>query len=215
MSIREISLLISGCARSGTKWMAAVLQGLGIDIEHETIGKNGIASWYMVSPNMPLGVLYLGYPLKSDTIVLHQVREPLSCISSINRVFREDAIDYASEQLCTQLPEIVDANSRLEWVMAYWLYWNRLVEENAVWRYQIEDVTEKSFFKIFCDKIGIPYENTYTAEKYMYKRCRNLKCATDIGDYIKTPITWPVLFDINKELAQGIIITRKRYGYTL
>lgn len=38
-------LLITGCGRSGTHFTARLLQEIGLDVGHETLGKDGVASW--------------------------------------------------------------------------------------------------------------------------------------------------------------------------
>lgn len=40
-----MSILIVGCARSGTHWMARVLRSQGLDVGHERQGLDGIVSW--------------------------------------------------------------------------------------------------------------------------------------------------------------------------
>ena len=107
------------------KWMASILRSFGIDVGHESVGKNGMASWYMVSNDMPLGVQYLGHSLPLETLVLHQVRNPLDCIASVNRVFKHEAVMYVDRQFPNCLPRIDDVISRLKWTMSYWFYWNR------------------------------------------------------------------------------------------
>ena len=72
-------LLVTGCARSGTAYASAVLEGIGLDVGHEAVfgprtrrfegfgETHGDSSW--------LAVPFLDI-LPEDTYVLHQTRHP-------------------------------------------------------------------------------------------------------------------------------------------
>jgi hypothetical protein len=82
MSGQEKRLLVTGCGRSGTKFIAALLQNLGMDVRHEQMGADGIATWCMAveSDDSPWGGGRRGVHFKT---ILHQVRHPLKVIPSL------------------------------------------------------------------------------------------------------------------------------------
>ena len=43
---KDKDLLIIGCGRSGTKYIASLLREMGVDIKHETPGRHGSSNWY-------------------------------------------------------------------------------------------------------------------------------------------------------------------------
>lgn len=204
--------------------MSEVLLGIGIDIPHEAIGRDGMISWYATGTKdekrkgIDVFKIRVRYYMENDPIVLHQVREPLASIISINKTFGKHAVAYVDKQVDKQFgqvvfPKIIDHTTRLEWVMLYWLYWNRLAERDAIWRYRVEDVKKEDFFKMFCEKVKIPYKDSYRAKEVTFngkhhpRRDRRNPCDRDIV------VTWDTLFAVNKELARAVVEQGRRYGY--
>ena len=78
-------LVVTGCARSGTTYLAALLGGLGLDLGHEDLfgprtrsfdgwhGRQGDSSW--------LAAPFLGEV--GDAVVVHQVRHPVKVVRSL------------------------------------------------------------------------------------------------------------------------------------
>jgi len=77
-------IVIIGCARSGTKYISSLFNKVGYDVGHEKLGKDGIASWGLVpdSGKVPYGPSFSELRGR-DMTVIHQVREPLAAIASI------------------------------------------------------------------------------------------------------------------------------------
>src|SRR5262249_4242348 len=65
-------LLITGCARSGTTFIADVLWHCGLQVYHEAPGRDGIVSWLMAARDVktPYGPAYYNYRFKH---IFHQV----------------------------------------------------------------------------------------------------------------------------------------------
>lgn len=81
----EHFLLITGCGRSGTTYISAVLQEFGLDVRHECYGADGICSWPMTVVDDDLPWKWLPPGRNKDmkfTHILHQVRHPLKVIAS-------------------------------------------------------------------------------------------------------------------------------------
>ena len=83
--------LVTGSGRSGTRYTASLLGALGLDLRHESLGSEGIVSWYVAAgaDEVPYG------PPSSRLVfghVFHQVRHPLR----INDYRPRDDRDMAS-----------------------------------------------------------------------------------------------------------------------
>ena len=131
-------LLITGCGRSGTGYMSAILKKSGYDILHERLGKEGLVSW-------PMAVNYISSsePSLNDSFehTFHQVRHPLlvmtSWIHTVNNV-RHPEWGFVRQHI----PEIRLTDSLMVHCAKYWYYWNLLAEKKAEWRYRIEDLNQ-------------------------------------------------------------------------
>ena len=79
--LRNKTLLITGCARSGTTFITKFFQLNGYDMRHEREGHFGVVSWPMTadSKRTPWGPGYDRYLFKH---IFHQVRHPLKTIAS-------------------------------------------------------------------------------------------------------------------------------------
>lgn len=80
--MESLPFLITGVPRSGTGYMAKLMQALGYDIGHETIRPHGISSWLWAadSPTVPCGA-----PRNRAQIgfTIQVVRHPWLVISSL------------------------------------------------------------------------------------------------------------------------------------
>lgn len=214
--------------------MSEVFLNIGIGIKHEAIGRDGMISWYATGTkdekrkDIDIFKIRVRYYMKSNPIVLHQVREPLASIKSIDKAFGKHAFAYVDKQIAMQFskpatcgttlkyvvfPKIVDYNTRLEWVMLYWLYWNKLAERDAIWRYKIEDVKNEDFFKTFCEKVKMPYKNSYMTKKITFKGKHHPRSDRRRLWDRNIVVTWDTLFTVNEKLARDVVEQGRRYGY--
>ncbi len=177
--------IITGCGRSGTGYMATLLERLGCPCGHEALFNPARLGWIDSSVvaqvsykvNRPLGgrafltpeefwehrgdlwpdrvpgesswlaVPYLAC-LPEGTIVLHQVRDPISVVRSLVRIklFQRPRSPYTvfAEEFC----EALRHGSPLERSIHYWLEWNRMAEQARLlpgiryFRYRLEDIDE-------------------------------------------------------------------------
>ncbi len=131
-------LLVTGCGRSGTTYIAELLQKSGLEIFHERLGKDGCASWFMASKDDHLSNELIVNAIKFKHI-FHQVRNPLDVITS----WYTNKMDPRSWTfIYKNIPEIDPKEPLLVRCAKYWYYWNLLVEKKAHWRYRIEDIAE-------------------------------------------------------------------------
>lgn len=148
-------LLIIGCGRSGTEFMATFLRASGLDVLHERpCSKDGCVSWPMVvSHYSPWG------PLEENPRyehIFHQVRNPLHVITSwtVNlKQLKSDEWRFVR----AHIPEISSSDPLLVHAAKYWYYWNLKAEALAEWRYRIEDLNE--LLEEFSERIEFPLEH--------------------------------------------------------
>lgn len=132
-------LLITGCSRSGTTFIADALSLCGLDIGHELLGKDGCSSWFMCIDNALAP--WKDRPTAQNfefEHVFHQVRHPLEVISSVYATEHFMAVKF----FVANIPEIDLSDSHLVKCAKFWYYWNLYAEKKAEWRYQIEQIEE-------------------------------------------------------------------------
>jgi hypothetical protein len=193
------SLLIIGCARSGTTYIARALKQRGLRIGHERVQSDGSSSW-------PLAVL----PVKDRfgvrpgkyrfAHIFHQVRDPLKVISSVYVTEGRQSWNY----IMKHLPEIDISDSHLVKCAKYWYYWNVRAEKNAEWTYAIEELDDK--WDEFDARLG---------KKLLPKTCLDVPKDknTRLTENRKL-FTWK---DLKRELSPELYLNIKRlaqkYGY--
>lgn len=192
-------LLITGCGRSGTTYIARLLQKSGYDIQHERPGTIGSASWPMTVGYYAVDIYANDEPFDH---IFHQVRHPLPVI-------------YSWAQTCPDLnlpvwnfirqhiPEIDPLDSLIVQCAKYWYYWNLLAEQRAEWRYQIEEIETKT--SEFIQRSGLfidPWAFKTTSKQLNGKKKRGNK------------LSWNDLSkQIPPDLYQNIREMALRYGY--
>ena len=145
--------LITGCARSGTTFMARVLNRCGLDVGHEGVGGTGTVSWTMAveSSCTPFGPPYKKGNFKH---IFHQVRHPLDTISSVYANEPQESWEF----IYRHLPQISPEDSKLEKCVKYWIYWNQQAEAKAEMTYQVENL--KKALKKIGKRLGVELPRT-------------------------------------------------------
>lgn len=193
-------LLITGCGRSGTKYISALLNNMGLDVPHEVkMGKHGISSWLMAAPNR-------SYPwgpqcdINSFTHILHQVREPLKTITSLS-TFSPISWKYISKYI-----KIKPNDSILIKSMKYWCRWNRMASKLSQYTYKVEDIAD--IFPKFCQEIG--YKSLQNKNYIISNVKTNINSRKKKYNKI---YTWEDLYNANYALADKIYHQSISYGY--
>lgn len=160
-------VLITGFPRSGTQYMALVLQTLGLDVGHEIIESDGAVGWMYAHHRSYMGrEHHPGYGSKSNRLdyewgsIFHQVRHPLDAIGSYtwlndsSHAFVDGAVGllpfqyYDTAQLLPIPNKRIKSDAAKKAAMictaSMWLRWNLLAEYIADWTYRIEDIYEGS-----------------------------------------------------------------------
>lgn len=176
-------IFVAACARSGTVYTTEVLRKLGYKIGHEKSETDGSVGYHLV--------------VIKPKNCFHQVRHPLKQISSMH--------DHQSWGFMNQ---VIETHGRgLLGCMQYWLKWNELIEEFAVWRYQLERF--KEIWPEFLDRIGHKFEPLPKVPRDTNSREMSLACqCKEFSDF-----KWADLFGCNRELAYKIRGKSIYYGY--
>ncbi len=141
--------MITGCGRSATRYITFVLRRLGLDVGHERMGGNGIASWCTaVEAETPPW----GESIKSVSFdnIFHQVRHPLKVIPSVCTLNKN-----SWRFICNNISCSMDDPAMLR-SAKYWYYWNVEAEKKAEWRYRIEEFSD--VYDEFCRRLDVPID---------------------------------------------------------
>jgi len=195
------TLLVTGCGRSGSNYMAVFLEKSGYKILHERFGDDGVVSWPMaVDSFSPWG------PLSEESFehVFHQVRHPLFVITSW--VVNLDNLDRDEWKFIRRyIPEIDLSDSLVVQAAKYWYYWNLLAEKKAEWRYKIEDL--KEVLPEFIERSGLVLDSRILDE---------IPSNYNSWNRTENKITWAELEkELPWDLFQNIQDMACRYGYSL
>ena len=204
-------ILITGCGRSGTNYVARALRSIGFPFCHEGFPQKGIAAWPLAvksSEPMPWWMLFK----QGDFVfkpVLHQVRHPLAVIAS-TQTFANSSWCYIEKCI-----PVNPGDSLLLKCMKYWYYWNLKAEEVSGWTYRVESFP--GIFPEFCVKIGHP-ELIRKKEKFTQMvqtvNSRAKKLEKNPLKLSKKSVTWARLEEEDKELCGRIRLLARKYGYT-
>lgn len=114
-------LLITGCPRSGTTYLAMLMQAYGLEVGHERAGRHGISSFALAvdGPDGPWGPARRRYRFER---VIHIVRDPVAAIASF-ATMGPRAWQYFNAYIYAPPSLPVVHRGALAWVG-----WNRLIE---------------------------------------------------------------------------------------
>jgi len=192
-------LLIVGCGRSGTEYMADLLSRSKIRVRHERIGPEGTVSWPMtVNSLSPWG------PENKDTFThcFHQVRNPLHVITSwyVNLPnLQNDEWKFVRQHM----PEINEDDPLIVQCAKYWYYWNLMSEFISEWTYKIEDFD--NIVDEFEARLGRQVDRQYL--KKLPKNKNKWKNTSN-------KLTWEMLKEnLPPDLYDNIMNMAQRYGY--
>ena len=178
-------IYICAAARSATLYTTEVLKSLGYKIGHEAVEEDGSVGYHLA--------------IIRPKNCFHQVRHPLKQISSM-----------VTHKAWGFMEDVINIPGRgLRGCMTYWLEWNELIEEVAVWRYQVEQlplIWNQFLYRI--EHKTVPFPD-------IPKDTNSCKIASFYEKQSYKSLTWADLFDENIELAQKIKNKAESYGYLL
>ncbi|MEX1012370.1 MAG: hypothetical protein WD595_02375 [Waddliaceae bacterium] len=195
---KERSLMITGCARSGTTFITKFLKLNQLNVGHERDGLFGVVSWTMAGDafNTPWGP---GANLYRFQHIFHQVRHPLKTIASAGN---EPLASW--KYIMTFVPEINLNDPKIVKGAKYWYYWNLLAEEKAEWTYRIEDIENQ--IDEMAARLEIQLDPLILEE---------IPTNTNTRRYLDV-YTWDDLRDaVDEDLFYNIVEMANRYGYDI
>jgi len=198
----KTTAIITGTPKSATMYIATLLSAMGLRFKHEKVAEDGCADWRLAPGKISrpwddnTNLLFD----KENLVVLHQVREPLSVISSCQKI-SEKAWYY----ICLYTPLRI-SDSLIKRCLGLYYYWNKLADKIATWTYRIEDL--ESIFEEFCNRIGHP---ELINKRYIINDIpKNINSAKP---YKK--LTWKDLEKEDPELTYKTMDLAEGYGYEI
>ena len=197
---RKVGVLISAAPRSGTRYITYVLQDLGIKMKHEEVDKDGLVSWQHITPS-PFSV--------EPRMVMHIVREPLKTIASMAFALEPCAYPFMWYSIYGYVPiigkdfNLANEEDYLSMAVQFWVLWNELIEEKAVYRYKLEEFTS-SLIRI--------YE---VIKRMPFVPRMNASVPVGINAIEHRDTTWDELFKVNPEYTRRAQEVSVRYGYSI
>lgn len=153
------AIIGTGCARSGTAFLAKLLTQGGIPMGHETMfGCPGFGEWRegMVGDVSWLATPFLVREKKRGAVVIQIVRHPLKHISSMNHVRTFEDHNFKAN-IYTIYKELYIPTLRryrvLDRYIVNWIKWNQMAEKHADLVYRLEDLIEDPY-ELF-DDLGV------------------------------------------------------------
>lgn len=226
LSLRTpVHFLVTGCPRSGTRFIAKFFDLNGFRVSHERYRPGminatfqqypdeGIVSWVMgvETDRTPWGPAASRF---SFTHIFHQVRNPLDTIGSILRNEKVESWEY----VCPLLPQIKNCLvgkgslgkfSLVERSAAFWYHWNLLAERRSELTYSIDSFSQATLSKL---------EQTLRIESGRLKLGKRSAVSKRMAgrSYRTLSVTWRELyFCISAEVFNQVTCLADRYGYNV
>jgi len=193
----EKPIAVVGSGHSGTFYISEVFQRCGIDVRHERMGADGIASWgytHFKREQFP------DFGLTTDALVFQQTRQPLNVISSLQAMDNKGWTEIGRRAGYRGIQWNPHDDPHPLRGMRYWLYWNTFAESlNPVLRYRVEDLP--TVWPQILELLHLPMQPLPHVNKGINKHQYN---------HI---FTWPELKAANEALYEAISKMSYRYGY--
>jgi len=198
-------LLIVGCGRSGTSYISKLWKNMGLDINHERYGAHGLSNWYFTPGHQmtkgPFGAERMVFGDYDYKCIFHQVRHPLSAISSVT------TLAHQSWNWLSSWVPIEKDDSLLKKSMKYWHHWNILAENMAELTYQVEQIDE--VLEELCNRLG-------KSDLFTNNNINKIKkMPSDINSREHDAFSWKDLQIEDSVLCEWIKEQAKRYGYSI
>lgn len=151
------AIVVTGCGRSGTLYMSKYFNAMGLGVQHEQHGVDGISSWYVGSPDRA-NITKNYYSSKMRGIkVIHLVREPMAVMSSMRRC--EALRNRAGLDIFRRMyPNLVDMRQP-DFLATWWVEWNKNVRRvwDVDYTLRVENAPRPSIIKEICSLAEVPF----------------------------------------------------------
>lgn len=152
---RKIKILGLGHPRTGTGFTAKLLQSWGLDVGHETVGKDGIVAWQLAVDKGPWPYMPKFENNLAPEFIIYNVRDPWTSIASI--VFTENTKSQSTNFRVKQ-GGVLESTNRVELAINSILRWDRLITaKQPHFIYRIEDQEKELFDFLKSNGLEIEY----------------------------------------------------------
>lgn len=174
-------LLVTGCGRSGTRWLAWTLAEAGVPATHEGGGhdpRRGLVLSSPVDVSWPAGWWAADFP----GLIAHQIRHPLDVAASTEkrRTFAKPR-PYGKWAM-SKVPAIAAEPDPIRKALRYWHDWNRMLQPHADICWQVETLDADTLTDVLA-RAGVPVDPSAL-------RTVLAADAVDRHDSEHPPLTW-------------------------
>jgi len=204
--------VVGGCARSGTQFVARLLQRLKRNIGHEKLCPEGIVSWKIAHNNQ---VKQIKEIFKERTTFIHLVRNPIDQINSLSK-FHVTYRSIGYEPFLDMYP-YYEGLPPYEIGVWHWVLWNRLIKTvfDIKRTFRVESLQNEKTQKEFSDIFSIPFKAVKESIPLYGTKTHSKKFPAVIREKLGPPLTFENLSDSNKPLAEFLKQQASYYGYNL
>ena len=185
--------LITGAGRSGSTYIAKVLQRCGLDVGHHKMGRDGTVCGFYCFDVAKYPVKSHPVPRPHFDVILHQVRAPLKSIASLQT--------GRSWKWTSQFLPLTAKAPLLMKCCYNWLVFNEEAERQAVFTYRIEAL-----------EAAWPEIQRLLGFQYGYRQAA-AKVSRKANARKHSRVTWADVRDASPFIYCDIRKAAKRYGY--
>jgi len=234
------ALFVTGCARSGTLYVAKALRELGVRVGHEYVDVDGTVSHFFASgsisyPNdsskSPSGrCIHVGEHPSQFVFdrTYHLMRHPLKTIDSL----RWTGVSSSALRACGIF--VPPGDAKIARAVRYWYGWNKLCEKLTDQKVRIEDINANP--ALLCkiaqvpmpDDLWKPAAPTDTHHNRRWQNPRQILAKPERGSKVQVPspdirrlvqmaapTTWEDVAKADPDYCAKVRALAEEYGYTL
>jgi hypothetical protein len=233
------ALFVTGCARSGTLYVAKALRELGLRVGHEYVDVDGTVSHIFASGSIEYPVVTNKWPEGRCIHVgehpsqfvfertYHLMRHPLKVIDSLRWT------GVSSSSLRAAGMHVPPGDAKLTRAVRYWYGWNKLCEKLTDQRVRIEDIDADPALLCAMAQVMMPRDgwkpatptDTHHARRWwnstmlLAKPERGSKTRIPSADRRRLvqaapPTTWEEVAQADPEYCAKVRALAEGYGYT-
>lgn len=216
-------LLITGCGRSGSKYIAACLRKAKVRVRHEQMGDDGTVSCPFVTYRSSVETVrfndfqqfgHKGRERPSEfELVWHQTRHPLKVIGSLRDVMLMPVKEWS--KVVFNQPIGLGKRYDLRWAMEHYVNACTMADTICKFRYKIEDISTvwpDLLKRLNCPEVPLP--DVSTTMNRSQRTIKVFKPVKELYNSIRYP-TIEDLYKMDKSLTKSVLKLSKKYGYQL
>jgi len=210
-------LLVTGCGRSGTAWIAEVIEACGWPCGHEVLFCHGRdqPDAFLAGAAEASGTAapWVDAMRDAGAVVVHQVRHPRGVVRAVlhHRPGKPSARTARRIWRDSMCPELTRYTEQPAAALAYWVHWNALVDGSADEMWQVERLwsAEQDAVDLLATMLTVSGRPTTRERAMAAVRGTSKQNAGLPGE---AP-TWAELRAADEPLAERALEMCARYGY--